>query len=62
GNPCGICFNPRNKEEVKAAILELINNQNKSKQFAELAQKRVIEQYSIEQVWNNLFSLWGKLC
>lgn len=61
GNPCGLCFSPRNKDEVKAAILELINNPTKSKQFAELAKKRVVDQYSIKKVWSDLFSIWKNL-
>ncbi len=45
---CGICVNPYNKDEVKKAIIYLLNNYEDAKKMGENGRKAVIEKYN----WN----------
>lgn len=58
GTPCGICYKPKNKDEVKNAIEKLINSPELCKQFATNAKTRVFELYAMPKVWDQLSSIW----
>lgn len=58
GDPCGICYKPQSKEEVKDAIKKLIKHHELSKSFAEKAKTRVFEMYAMPKVWAQLVEIW----
>ena len=58
GEPCGICVPPKDVEQLREAIISLLDSPGQKKLFAERSQKRVNELYSIESVWNQLYKVW----
>lgn len=59
-NPCGICFKPQDETEVKKAILTYLSNPTLKQQYSLSARKRVVEQYSVQKIWRDLYSVWEK--
>lgn len=58
GDPCGICYKPQSKEEVKGAINKHLENPDLSKSFAMKAKERVFNMYAIPKVWEQLVEIW----
>lgn len=58
---CGICVAPQEVEPLKIAILKLLDNKKQTEVYASNAHKRVVEQYSMTVVWNELNEIWIKV-
>lgn len=58
-NPCGICVEPKNKIQLKEAIEYMLDHPLEAREFGERAKKRVIEEYSIDSVWEKLLVIWN---
>ena len=56
--PCGICVEPKNVEQLKAAIESFLQNDDLATSYGKRAQARVREQYAIDKVWEQLVSIW----
>lgn len=60
GGECGVLIEPRKEDEIRAAVEMLLNDIEKKKRIAQLAQERVERLYSIASVWNQLEEIWKK--
>lgn len=60
-NQCGVCVSPKDVNGLYKAIVEMINNKYFAMQCSINAQKRVKEEYSIEEVWCKLKSIWENI-
>lgn len=58
---CGICVKPQEIEPLKTAILKLLDNKKQAEEYASNAHKRVVEQYSMAVVWDELNEIWEKV-
>lgn len=58
GNENGICVSPKNVEELKSAILFMLNNNSYAIQCGKNAQKRVYKMYSIQRIWEEMCCIW----
>jgi glycosyltransferase involved in cell wall biosynthesis len=61
GNSYGICISPQNIEELRTAILHMLNNPELAKSCGENAQVRVKEMYSMPTVWHKMCEVWEKI-
>ena len=57
---CGICVNPYNVEEVKQAIVKLIDNPELAKEMGQNGQRAVIEKYNWKTEEAKLLNLYAK--
>lgn len=62
-NPCGICVNPKNIEELTSALFSLISDSENAKRMGENGIKKVLSKYTFsgvsqlyEKVWINAIS------
>lgn len=58
GNPCGICVEPRNVNQLREAIVNLMENDNLAMQISVNARQKVSAHYSMEMVWKQLVNIW----
>ena len=56
--PCGICVEPRNVEQLRDAIEILLADKDKATLYGKRAKNRVNEMYSIPKVWERLVDIW----
>lgn len=61
GNSYGICISPQNIEELRTAILHMLNNPEYARFCGENAQVRVKEMYSMPTVWYKMCEVWEKI-
>lgn len=54
----GICVSPRNVEELKDAILLMLNNKEYASMCGINAAKRVNDMYSIHRIWEQMCRIW----
>ena len=55
----GICVKPRQVEELRAAIIKMLDDREYAMQCGQNAQRRVNEMYSMPKVWEGLVEIWG---
>lgn len=60
-NRCGICVNPRDVDELRAAIVTMLTSTDIAGKYAENARARVISMYSMPQVANALVEIWKQI-
>lgn len=58
---CGLCVEPKNIQQLKSAILKMLEDKEFALQCGENAQKRVTENYSMPVVWSQLNSIWKSI-
>ena len=58
GENYGLCVEPKNVEQLKNAILRMLNDRDFAKQCGLNAKKRVNELYSMPIVWNQMVQIW----
>lgn len=58
--PCGICVEPKNKEQLKKYIEYILENPEIGKEMGKRAKKRVVQEYSIDSVLCKLLDIWKK--
>ena len=56
---CGICIKPRQVEEVKNAIIKLMNDNKYKIEISQRAKKRVGELYNVDKVREKLLEVWN---
>lgn len=61
GNNNGICIVPQNVEELRTAILHMLNNPEFAKSCGENAQVRVKEMYLMPTIWQKMCDVWEKI-
>ena len=54
----GICVKPRQVEELRAAIIKMLDDREYAMQCGQNAQRRVNEMYSMPKVWERLVEIW----
>lgn len=59
--PCGICVEPQNVDQLRDAINRLLNDSNLACLYGERSKKRVNEEYSMKTVWERLMNIWKNL-
>lgn len=57
-NPCGICVEVRNVEELKNAIQTMLSDSKRANEMGELAKARVRGEYAMDVIWSQLTSIW----
>lgn len=60
-SPCGICVEVKNTEQLRTAIMKILEESEVAKSYGMRARQRVNEQYSIEYVWELLTQEWQSL-
>ena len=58
-NNNGICISPQNVDELRTAILHLLNNPEFAKSCGDNAQQRVKEMYSMPIIWERMCRIWN---
>lgn len=58
-NPCGVCVEPQDTLAFSNALSNVYSNKTLIQEFAEKAQKRVKELYSIDKIWCQMSSIWS---
>lgn len=56
--PAGICIEPKNIEQLKSAIIKILNDDNLATTYGNNAKKRVNEIYSMPSVWKQMTDIW----
>ena len=56
--PCGVCVPVKDSIALKEAIVSLLSNQNLAYQLGMRARKRVLEHYSMPEIWSQLVRIW----
>lgn len=59
--PCGICVPPGNTEKLREAIGELVKNPSLCEIYGQRGRKRVLENYTIEKLFNQYKTIWEKV-
>ena len=54
----GICIEPKNIEQLKSAIMKMLNDDKLATTFGINAKKRVNEMYSMPSVWKQMTDIW----
>lgn len=57
---CGVCYNPQSETEVLNAIKLLLCDPTLRGKYASMAESRVYSEYTVDQVYEKLFSIWKK--
>jgi glycosyltransferase involved in cell wall biosynthesis len=57
-NGCGICIEPKNEKKLTSAIESIINNRSYSLQMGVSAHQKVIEKYTMENVFDQYLNIW----
>lgn len=58
--PCGICVKPHDINELKNAMVRLINNPEQAKSIGENGKKRVLEHYTFSNISQQYEKVWNK--
>lgn len=56
--PAGICIEPKNIEQLKSAIIKILNDDKLASTYGNNAKKRVNEMYSMPSVWKQMTDIW----
>ena len=57
---CGVCYNPQSETEVLNAIKLLLCDPTLRGKYASMAESRVYSEYTVDHVYEKLFSIWKK--
>ncbi|WP_417370877.1 glycosyltransferase family 4 protein [Gelidibacter japonicus] len=60
-NKNGLIIQPKNKEELQNAMKYLLENPNKTSEFALFARPNILENYKREVIWKELLNLYKSL-
>ncbi|MDD2287404.1 MAG: glycosyltransferase family 4 protein [Bacteroidales bacterium] len=58
GDNYGLCIEPKNEEQLRSAILRMINDREFALRCGRNAQERVNKLYSMPIIWSKLESIW----
>lgn len=61
GNQCGICINPNNEDEIKNAILYILNNSKEAQEMGKNGRKAVLERYNWKLQEKTMLDLYRQL-
>lgn len=61
GEKYGLMVKPKNTDQLKSAIEEMLNNQQLKQECRCNAKRRVEERYSMPQVWKQMIQIWKML-
>lgn len=61
GDNYGLCISPQKVDELKDAILCMLNNPKFAQTCGENARKRVKEMYSMPVVWEKMYAMWKNI-
>ena len=56
---CGICVEAKMVEPLKSEIIRLLSNRAYASELGDNARYRVVEQYSMDVVWNEMIRIWN---
>lgn len=59
GSDYGICVKPKQVDELRDAIIRMLNNKEFASSCGGNAQKRVNELYSMSKVWGQMMAIWN---
>lgn len=57
-HPAGICIAPRNADQLREALLTLLNDRELALSYGKNARQRVNKAYTIDFVWHKLTTIW----
>ncbi len=57
-SPAGICIEPKNIEQLRRAIIKMLNDDKLASTYGFNAKKRVNEMYSMPAVWKQMTDIW----
>lgn len=57
-NRCGTCVEPRDVNSLISAINLYLNNEILAKQHGDMAREKVLTEYNINKIWDNLVKIW----
>ncbi|MDY4789548.1 MAG: glycosyltransferase family 4 protein [Bacteroidales bacterium] len=60
GENNGICIEPKNVDQLRLAIIRMLEDREFAINCGINAQKRVMEMYSMPKIWNQLEQIWTK--
>ena len=58
GKPCGICFKPKNVNQVLDSITLILDDDAIKVSMTQTALERLTSEYIIQNVWNRLLHIW----
>lgn len=58
---CGILIQPKDVRELKAAILQLIQDEQLRKEYGQRARERVLQEYALDVAFARYASIWSSL-
>lgn len=58
GQPCGTCVEVENVNALTNSIKRYMNNEKLAEQHGSLAKAKVVEEYSMSSIWQDLTHLW----
>jgi glycosyltransferase involved in cell wall biosynthesis len=61
-NPCGICINSHNVEELSKAIIFLLKNKEIAMIMAKNGFKRVLGNYTLSKIAKLYENIWNEAC
>lgn len=61
GHKCGILVKPRNRQELRDAICNLLTDESRKEQMRLCAYNLVRKKYSMKLVWQQLENIWNNL-
>lgn len=56
--PCGICIAPKDAEALKTALCTILNDSVYASELGKRAKEKVLEQYSVQNIWNIMQKIW----
>lgn len=58
--PCGICSEVKDVNGLLAGMRYFLDNEVIAREYGNRARKRVMEQYSIPYIWEQLIEIWSQ--
>lgn len=59
--PCGLCVPPKDVGALRTAILNMLDDEYFAKGCANRAYNRVRDLFTVDKVWQQLFSIWNNI-
>lgn len=59
-NPCGICVEPKNIDQLRDAINLMLEDKDFASKCGDNARKKVMNSYVIDMVWKQMVEIWNK--
>ena len=61
GKKCGLLVTPKDVEQLRSAIIEIMGNDDLKQEYCRNARVKVNECYSMQSIWNSMLGMWNNL-